>query len=62
MVTIGLEDIMLAMNDTVTLMPPFSKVAKKAVESLKMRTLSRVIASQNQLISMHLQNLHQDFQ
>ena len=41
MVTIGFGGYYAeAMNDTVTLMPPFSKeAAKKAVESLKMRTL-----------------------
>ena len=41
MVTIGFGGYYAeAMNDTVTLMPPFSKeVAKKAVESLKMRIL-----------------------
>jgi len=41
MVTIGFGGYYAeAMNDTVTLMPPFSKeAAKKAVESLKMKTL-----------------------
>ena len=41
MVTIGFGGYYAeAMNDTVTLMPPFSKeTAKKAVESLKMKTL-----------------------